>query len=68
MLSSFFQLYNHLKVSFYTDAIRIKETYRVALLLNRINSLQCSCLIEQGIKWKKKEGSLLLTYTETLLA
>ena len=36
--------------------------------MNRNNFLQCSCLIEQGIKWKKKEDSLLLTYTETLLA
>ena len=26
--------------------------------------MQCSCLIEQGIKWKKKEDSLLLTYTD----
>ena len=34
-----YSMYNHQKVSFYNDAIRIKETYRVVLLLNRDNSL-----------------------------
>ena len=50
----FLELYNHQKVSFYTDAIRIKETYGVAPLLNRNNSFASSCAIEQGSGKRKK--------------